>query len=445
MYGAAEFGGGEDHPVLPPAAAQLRRGHGTVPWGGQPPHVSPALAALAEQQANGCTGATVPLAFAQGAFNQAGFVPICRPEPVAQPPAPAGAPLEAPEGGQPTLDPVPPPAVSAKDAKDLARRDSARLIVPGWLLNGSESWDGKSRSWTHNSHPPETKHLIMEAVVRSHPRHRVLPPSATTNWTKDKLAAWLWESPVLPIEDLCTNADLGLPDDTNTVLHGHNTSGAGVDDPDPDLPCERWSARVHTTRLIHVCVELLDAFLLRDKPLVTRNEVDVGDRNSFWERAAEKFVDRSFTPSVLGGQSFKDLDMAHQVHDLSLLAESIHMPSLVMLHLPLSNLSQVAIDGANLEPSWTAYPATAVRLKEKFTALRAQMSLALANFRLSGMGDVTCEDAVRHSLTVHGSNFADFCRNDAVLMYTYEVFMKYNMCCEHDQSLPASLLLVLPI
>ena len=59
----------------------------------------------------------------------------------------------------------------------------------------------------------------------------------------------------------------------------------------------RWYAHSCFVRLCHVIVELKDEFLMRDRPMATREQLDGAARNSFWQNAALKFNDATFKPA----------------------------------------------------------------------------------------------------------------------------------------------------
>jgi len=172
-----------------------------------------------------------------------------------------------------------------KLARDQARYalklNAAKSLQPGFKTpSGATTWDGQSTSWEPKEAAPGLQHLLHAGQGRAKP----LPKQAASqNWSKEKVIKWLLETPYLK--------------------EGEEAEVEAA----PPLPNDRWSARVHTIRLMHVCVELKMQFLQKDVPMCTRNEKDAGDRNSFWVLAAEKFNDQSFKPTMLDYNTIKEL------------------------------------------------------------------------------------------------------------------------------------------
>ena len=81
---------------------------------------------------------------------------------------------------------------------------------------------------------------------------------------------------------------------------------------------------------------------------------------------------------------------------------------------------------AGLDPQHTPYVADPAKLKSEFTELRQQLTVALQNFSLSGMGDKALSDSEKRVsvYTVYSSKFEDFTRGDAVLLYAYIVLVE---------------------
>ena len=131
-----------------------------------------------------------------------------------------------------------------KLARDQARYalklDAAKSLKPGFKTSsGLTTWDGESTSWEPKEAAPGLKHLLHAGLGRAKP----LPKQAASqNWPKEKVIKWLLETPYLQ--------------------EGEEVQEEAV--AAPALPHDRWTMRVHTIRLLPVCVELKVEFLQKD-------------------------------------------------------------------------------------------------------------------------------------------------------------------------------------
>ena len=148
---------------------------------------------------------------------------------------------------------------------------------------------------------------------------------------------------------------------------------------------------MHTIRLLHVIVETKVDFLKRDKKATTRNAMEAGARDSYWQTAALKFCDKDFNPSLLN---------------------------------PRDDLYEDFVR-AKLNPAWTAYKADAKKLKEEFREVRKPLSLAMAKFKQSGMGEIPEAEKHRVAYTQYkGSKFKDFTGGNDILLYAYALLIQ---------------------
>eukprot|EP00965_Chrysotila_dentata_P120451 3982727-Pleurochrysis_carterae.AAC.1 len=201
----------------------------------------------------------------------------------------------------------------------------------------------------------------------------------------------------LPCEENPTPAaQPGVPS-SNTRADSAQDSAANIEA--DSIKATRWSAKNHTVRLVHVCMELKAEFLARDECL-DRRALDGAARDSFWQLAAKKFADPSFNPPLHPGGALPGEKSLFE-----------------------SNLK------GGLRASWSSHPVDALKLKKEFQATRSSLNTAMGRFRSSGMGDMAEADKIRESNTVYSSTFENFCNGNAVAFYMYTVLVEHG-CLE---------------
>jgi hypothetical protein len=164
----------------------------------------------------------------------------------------------------------------------------------------------------------------------------------------------------------------------------------------------RWSVS-KTARLLHVIVELKDDFLLRDRKL-SRAEFESISPLHFWEKACVLFNDPNFKPTLLKPKGEMDRDSYRR-----------------------------------LVITTTDYKAEAKKLKEEFSELKGLLTKALANFMISGMGDVADEDKRKEDAhKVYSSNFYSYCNKNVLVAYIYELFLPFGILFSATAEMPAS-------
>lgn len=332
---------------------------------------------------------------------------------------------EAGEAIAPTLPPQPAPeapeaaayqeaavdadgAASEMDEKRVRMEAVARGIKPG-----CKHWNLKDPRFPKADKP--SSEVLRAEVIRRDPKRR---PAA---WSVPDLCKWLHEHPpLLPHTEAGGDADApalaacgtptqhslcdehGVAQTTARRVPPPATPTPPAEDQEQDDPkSRRWVNTKQTVRLVHCIVENKIDFLIRDQKPASRTELEGVDRKWFWHKLARTFNDSSFNP-------------------------------------PLCQSRADNTDFSTLTPMYDGYPGTAVKLEQEFMKVRKRLTVALANFRQSGMGDgggaydgaekeqdphynwTDEQERNAKSVKIYSSRFKNFLQGDIVAEYAYD-------------------------
>ena len=182
-------------------------------------------------------------------------------------------------------DPVP-----ASGGRLTAKELAARSIQPGCA-----HWTKKE--WPNVDPKPGLGEMKAE-VQRRDPNRGTAKAARPKYWNWQELADFLHKTP-LPggVGGAGASPAAGQPPGAGQPEH---PEAPGGDDSSPDEgPGRRWTQRVHTIRLGHVVKSDPAGFIKRDAKPETRNAMEAGAKNSYWQDAARRFNDPTFKPKLM--------------------------------------------------------------------------------------------------------------------------------------------------
>ena len=178
---------------------------------------------------------------------------------------------------------------------------------------------------------------------------------------------------------------------------------AAAPQPNTDGPSQRWSAKVHTVRMLHCCMLHLPDYLNRNKKL-TRKQLDACSTHWAWEKIVMAFNDPAIKFS---------------------------------LHVPKEYDEEEML--LKLSTAWTPYVATAAKLHAEHTTFAKDLQVRLARWRLSGNGDMGELDEaakVKYSLGTCSADFRNYCDGRPVLLYGYYLLNFYEALASAARDMP---------
>ena len=210
------------------------------------------------------------------------------------------------------------------------------------------------------------------------------PSKKPSYWSKPKLFTFLLSSQEGAPRGL---GGLGRspPPDSSPEQEGQEEDG------DTESKYFRWV--LQGIRLVEAIAENKEAFLRRDEKPANRGELDGAARDSAWQEIAQTFNDKGFTPNLRISNDSETNNAFHK----------------------------------KLSPKWTTYVLLAGTAQTKFKEMRCTLTTALANFRLSGMGDCPDEERMKQSTGVYSSKFQDFVQGNIPALYWYEVLVHLDL------------------
>lgn len=180
---------------------------------------------------------------------------------------------------------------------DAERQRAAHSIRPGCDQHMLSTWKPAS-------HKPMLKHLHNALIARN------ITPAKS--WDNQKCATVLYNTeplPPPPPDSLSSEAasvispeSVQAPAVQDAVVVAEVIGEATQDSQASNLappPAPRWYAIRQGCRLVHTILDMKDEFLQRDIGHQSRLEKEAAARNSFWVRAAARFNDSTFLPTLI--------------------------------------------------------------------------------------------------------------------------------------------------
>jgi len=222
----------------------------------------------------------------------------------------------------------------AKGAQEIAREAAARAVVPG---APKQDWN----NWVPKTNKPRVQQLVSEIISRSANLEQNKRPKPSA-WTGQKCLEWL-QTHGLDGREVAAGAGADAPAAPAPGAGGVEGAGAGA---------KRWSARSHVPLLVNLIVANKAEFLERDRD-ITRQELDGKEHGWFWKQLAVRWNNVGIEDQRLLTVSADDVDFS----------------------------------GTNINAERRGLEVDAKYIRGKFSDVRRDIMLALANHSQSGGGD----------------------------------------------------------
>ena len=258
----------------------------------------------------------------------------------------------------------------------VSRVKAAKVVKPG--CNGGQvpQW----KQWPAGMYSKPTNTELQDEILLRDPKQR------PASWSVQKKIDWLFtHAPPPPGSAPAAAPPAATPPAAAPAGAARGgapapaAEGAGTEEGGGGC----WKAQQQTIRLVHGIVANKETFLKRDQKM-TRESLDGAARNSAWQHIALWCNDRSKIPVRHGFF----MDATHLSPDPT--------------------------------PDFCFMPG---KCEEVFKKMRSKLTAALANFRVSGMGDCPYEEREKQSISVYSSKFEDYVAGDQVALYWYHMLM----------------------